>query len=126
MNDAAMNITERELWEVINALAWWYWGPIAMLGAANVWAQSRLGAPRSRLGRVLRVTALMGFLLIAFSPLNTAFGPLATPFLLVSFLGLHIQMYQDCKAKGLLPDKSDLPKEAHVRRFMANLIERPR
>lgn len=121
---AAMNLTEESLWALINHLSWWYWGPIAALGAANVWTQARLGAPVTKFGRVLRVTGLMGFLLVALSPFNTAFGPLATPFLLVTFLGRHIQMYSQCKVKGRLPDKSDLRTPG--KRLMASLVERPR
>lgn len=113
------NYTEVSLWAGINYLGWWYWGFIAFLGAANAWMLYKLAAPETLLGRVLRTLALIGFLLIALSPFNTAFGPLGMPFVLLAFLGVSYQLYQACKAAGKL---GPLPSGAPATAKLANLI----
>lgn len=116
MND----LTERQLWALINGLGWWYWGPIAFLAACNMWNIFRLAPAASLYGRLIRTCALTGFLLIAMSWGNTAFGPLGMPFVLLSYLGMTHQLYLRCKAEGLIQHP---PPATTGLRIISTLVE---
>jgi len=118
------NITEHELWAVINGLGWWFWGAIAAMAGANAVNIFRLAAPRTMLGRVIRVTALSGFFLIFFSWGNTAFGPLGLPLVLLSFFGMTYQMRLECVKAGLMAPKPAHNATVAVKVFSA-MVEHP-
>lgn len=80
------DITEHALWTLINGAGWWWWGTIAAIAGANCWALIRLRPHPSVWGRLARLIGLAGYMMIAFSWLNTAFGPLGLPLVLVSAL----------------------------------------
>lgn len=94
------NATEHYVWTMVNALGWWWWGPIAVMAAVNLWNIYRLAAAQTLYGRVIRIVAITGFMLIAASPGNSAFGPLGLPLVLLSYMGMTHQMYRQCLAAG--------------------------
>ena len=95
-----MNVTEKELWAIINGMGWYFWGGVAALAAANLWNILRLTPARTIYGRFIRVVGLAGFTFIAMSWVNTGFGPIGLPLVLLSFLGMTHQMYVQCKVEG--------------------------
>lgn len=111
--------TEHALWALINRLAWFYWGPIAVLAALNAWNLYRMAPAVTLYGRSARVVALGGFILISLSPFNTAFGPLGVPFVLASFWMMTHQMYRQCLAQG----KIKRPMETPAAKIAAMIVE---
>jgi len=94
------NISERYLWDFINWCGWYWWWGVALLSAWNLWGLYKLAPPTTTSGAFLRVVQVMAFFLMAAAPWNTAFGPLALPFLLISVRGVNHQLYLGCVAAG--------------------------
>lgn len=119
------NLTEKELWDIINGLGWWFWGSVAALGGANFVGILRLAPAETMLGRVIRVLALIGFLLLGLSCFNTGFGPIALPFILLAFCGMTWQLRQRCIAEGKIKI-TPMPGASVGLRVMAALVEHPK
>lgn len=95
-----MNVTEHAIWTLVNDLGWWFWGTIAFLGAWNLLGLIKLSHPVTKLGRMIRFLLTAGFLLLAASPGNTAFGPIALPFILLGIRLWTHQLYTECVKTG--------------------------
>ncbi len=92
--------TEEYLWSVVNGMGWYYWGPIAALGAWNLWGLYKLAAAASLRQRMFRISAYIGFMLVMLSVGNTAFGVLWPAFVLIGFRGMTKELYEIAVASG--------------------------
>lgn len=113
-------MTEQELWGLINAAGWKFWGVVAALGVCGIWNILRLAPARTLYGRLIRFVGLIGFGMIAFCWANTAFVPLGIPFVMLSFLGLTHQLYRQCKESGEIP--APAPRSAGLK-LAAAIVE---
>lgn len=94
------NHTEEGLWHIIQACGWSWWLAIAALAGWCLFETYRLSAPATRYGRLHRAAMMIGLFLIATSWLNSAFGPIGLPLVLIGLRGLLHQMYMACLRDG--------------------------
>ena len=94
------NRTEQVLWQIIHACGWSWWLAIAALAGWCLFEMYRLAAPATRYGLLHRICMMMGLFLIATSWLNSAFGPIGLPLVLIGLRGMLHQMYGDCLRTG--------------------------
>lgn len=82
--------TEIAIWAFINRMGWFWWIPVAGLAGCSLWALYKLPGAKTILGKAARMSLFFALLLFTLSPFNTAFGPLAMPFLMFGLWGfLH-------------------------------------
>ena len=114
--------TEIAIWTFINRAGWWWWIPVAGLSGCALWALYRLPGAKTLLGKVARVSLFFALLLFFLSPLNTAFGPLAMPFLMFGLWGFLHRQYIRLDAEGKIPKAQG----ATIKEKVATLlVERP-
>jgi hypothetical protein len=95
------------LWSLVNSAGWWWWGPCAVAAAFNIFLLGNLAPAKTRLGKTLRYTSLLGYWLTILSPLANVGGAIAMPILMTSWVGIHWQMYQQCKSAATIPPARD-------------------
>lgn len=97
------DFTEIAIWAFINRLGWAWWLPVAGLAACSLWALYKLPGAKTLLGKTARVSLFFALLLFSLSPFNTAFGPLAMPFLMFGIWGTLHRQYIRLDAEGKIP-----------------------
>ena len=95
--------TEIAIWNFINGLGWLWWAPVAGLSGCCLWALYKLPGAKTILGKIARVSLFFALLLYFLSPFNTAFGPLAMPFLMFGLWGFLHRQYIRLDAEGKIP-----------------------
>lgn len=113
--------TEIAIWSFINGLGWLWWGPVAGLSGCCLWALYKLPGARSALGKISRVSLFFALLLFFLSPFNTAFGPLAMPFLMFGLWGFLHRRYVQLDIEGSIPKA----RGASMREKVATILVEP-
>lgn len=113
--------SQEALWGVIHEMDWWLWGYKAAISVVALTGLYRLDAPKERLGWFGRMAALMGFILCALSPLNTAFGPFADIFVYTAFTALIMQIARQCALRRALETKK---AGTRLERALVSMIDR--
>lgn len=119
------NVTEHALWQFINGMGWGWWGPIAVGAWFNIWGMVRLAPAETFFGRVVRLIALAGFLMIGLSPGNSALGPLGLPLVIIAFFGMTWQMRQACIKEGKIKIQNPAMPTVGLK-LAAMLVEHPK
>jgi hypothetical protein len=88
------------LWDFINGLGWWYWGPLVGIGTFLLMRLFQLAAPKTRLGRWGRMFAIMGALCLVFTPQFNVLGCIGIYLLTLSLTIVTEQVFRDCKKAG--------------------------
>lgn len=88
------------LWQLINALEWWFWAPFVLYGAYGLNKIYRLAPAETSIGRWARVMLTMGFVCMVFTLQFTALRPICGHFIAIGVCLVLKQAYAACLAAG--------------------------
>jgi hypothetical protein len=90
------------LWNVTNALGWWFWVPFVVYGVIGLRLLYSLAPAATALGRMIRVILSMAFVSMIFTPIFNGLGPYIFHAIAIGMLLTIYQLYLGCKAAGLI------------------------
>lgn len=90
------------LWDITNALGWWFWVPFVAYGLIGLRLLYSLSPAATTLGRVIRVILSAAFVSMVFIPIFNGLGAYIFHAVAIGMLLTIYQLYLGCKAAGLI------------------------
>ncbi len=88
------------LWYLPDHIGPWFWVPLSFIGAYGMFYMYRLAAPKTLLGRFIRLFLSLGFMGLIFTPAVSGIAPYAFYFVALG-AGLTVkQIHSQCVANG--------------------------
>lgn len=92
----------QHLWNLTNALGWWFWVPFVLYGLVGLRLLYSLAPAATALGRVIRVILSMAFVSMVFIPTFNGLGAYIFHAIAIGMLLTIYQLYLGCRAAGLI------------------------